>query len=271
VWWEERKCIRCLACRDACRYDAILAEEDRLRIDRQECVVCGDCVEACPSQAMAFTGREWTLSALVAEALKDREYYASFGGGVTASGGESLAQYAFVAELFRVLKENGIHNALDTSGMASDEAFEAVMPYTDLLLYDLKLLDPELHRRYTRQGSSIIVENLARIAEKFIRRENGGKKLWIRTPLVPGATAGIGNLTAIAHFIRERLSDVVDRWELCAFNTACVGKYRKLGISWAFEKVRLFTQHEIDEITAAVRDSGIPSEKLVVSGVIVRE
>jgi pyruvate formate lyase activating enzyme len=270
VWWDERKCIKCLACQEACPNDAILAEADRLRIDRSKCQKCGECVEACPSQAMAFTGKEWTLTQLVNEAIKDKDYYESFGGGVTVSGGEPLGQFKFVTEFFRALKEKGIHTALDTSGLAPVEAFDAVLPYTDHVLYDVKMINPELHRKYTGKSNQIILNNLIYVSENYIRNSNGNRKLWIRTPLVPEATAAEENDAEIGRFIHEHVLDVVERWELCAFNSACISKYRKMGQSWIYENTGLMAQADVDKIEAVALASGIPREKLVISGLIAK-
>ena len=271
VWWEQRKCIHCLSCQEACPEDAIIEEGDRLRIDRAKCTVCGACVEACPSQAMTFTGKEWTLAALVAEALKDRDYYAAFGGGVTVSGGEPLSQFRFVAEFFSALKAEGIHTALDTCGLVAPAVFDAVLPYTDLVLYDMKLLDPDLHRQFTGHSNQLILDNLRYIAENYIRNAHGARKLWIRTPLAPGATATEENIAAIGGFIHDHLLDVVERWEMCAFNSACIGKYKKMGRTWAFENVPLMAQDQIDLLEAAALSAGIPREKLIVTGVIAKK
>jgi pyruvate formate lyase activating enzyme len=269
VWREERKCIRCLACVEACPAGAISDDGGGLSVDRSTCTLCGACVEACPALAMTLTGQKWTLDQLVHEALKDKDYYEAFGGGVTVSGGEPLSQPAFVAEFFRRLKERGIHTALDTCGWAPAEALQAVLPHTDCLLFDIKLLDPELHRRYTGRSNDVILTNLARVAAA-IRAGGGPATLWIRTPLIPGATATVANIAAIGGFIRGRLLDAVERWELCAFNSACKTKYRKLDQPWAYEGCELMRQDEVDALKAAALSAGIPDEKLVVSGLIAR-
>jgi pyruvate formate lyase activating enzyme len=281
VWWEGRKCIHCLSCVEACPNFAISAHDDRLSIDRERCggtygVPCGGadgvpCVEACPSRAMSFTGEEWSLSRLVREVLKDREYYAAFGGGVTASGGEPLGQYPFVAEFFRILQGEGIHTALDTCGHVPFEAFEAVLPYTDHVLYDLKIADPELHRLHTGKSNRVILDNLLRLTDRYLRPSQGRMKLWIRTPLIPGASANAENITAIGRFIQEYLSDQVERWELCAFNNACNMKYQKLGLQWPFENTGLMTQDQVDQIRTAALSSRFQPDKLVISGLVARE
>lgn len=277
VWWESRKCIRCLSCQEACPNAAILDSEEGLRIDRTKCDLCGGgkknvpCVEACPSQAMTFTGTEWSLSRLVRQVLKDQDYFASFGGGVTASGGEPLGQYPFVAEFFHALKDAGIHTALDTCGHAPFSAFEAVMPFTDHLLFDLKILDPKQHKIYTGKSNQVILENLLAVADRYLRPSGGRRKLWIRTPLIPETTATETNLAAISRFIQDNLLDVLERWELCSFNNACNTKYQKLGLCWTYANTGLMTQDQIDQLRAAALSSRITQEKLVISGLVARE
>jgi pyruvate formate lyase activating enzyme len=269
VWWEERRCIRCLACLQSCPVGAIAEDGAALRVDRSACDVCGACVEACPALAMTFTGQAWTLDQLVREALKDKDYYEAFGGGVTVSGGEPLAQPAFVAAFFSRLKERGVHTALDTCGWAPPEALQAVLPHTDCVLFDIKLLDPEQHRRYTGRDNEVILANLLRVADA-VRSAGRPSKVWIRTPLIPGATATAANLSAIGAFLRDRLLDVVERWELCAFNSACKTKYRKLDQPWAYQDCELMRQDEVDALRAAAVAAGVPDSKLVVSGLIAR-
>lgn len=271
IWWEGRKCIHCLSCMEACPNDAILDGKEGIQIDRLKCDLCGACVEACPSRAMLFTGKEWKLSELIREVLKDKDYYLAFGGGVTASGGEPLGQYPFVAEFFRALKNVGIHTALDTCGHVPFEAFEAVLPYTDHLLYDLKIFNEAVHRQYTGKSNRVILENLLAIAERYLRPSEGRKKLWIRTPLIPETTATEENIAAISRFIQDNLADVIERWELCSFNSACNMKYQKLGLGWKYEDTGLMSQDQIDQLNITALSSGISQEKLVISGLVARE
>ena len=106
------------------------------------------------------------------------------GAVATVSGGEPLSQYKFVAEFFRRLRELGVHTALDTCGFASAEAFETTLPFTDCVLYDLKILDSGLHKKLTGQPNEVILANLAYVAN-YIRSHMADTKLWIRTPVNP--------------------------------------------------------------------------------------
>lgn len=270
VWWEALKCIGCGECVEACAAVALTATDAGIQRDRERCVACGACVEACPAMAMTFTSREWTLADLLKEVLKDRDYYRAFGGGVTVSGGEPLCQYPFVAAFFRQLREAGVHTALDTCGQVSAEAFAAVLPHTDLVLFDIKLVDSACHRELTGHGNERILANLLAVAD-HIRTAGGTKGLWIRTPLIPDATATSENLAAIGRFIQEHLADVTERWELCAFNGACRTKYERLGLAWPYADYPLLTQSAVAALRAAALSTGFPAEKLVVSGLIAKD
>ena len=247
---------------------AARSEEGLVR-NHDLCTVCGACVEACPSQAMAFTGKEWSLDALLKKVLKDKDYYQAFGGGVTVSGGEPLNQYKFVTHFFQRLQELGVHTALDTCGLAPAAALEAVLPYTDAVLFDIKLLDPDLHKQYTGHSNEIILRNLTTVANTI--RADRAIKLWIRTPLIPESTATPENIAAISRYMGENLADVVERWELCTFNSACQQKYDKLGQTWAYADYSLMDQGFINTLQEAALSTGTPREKLVISGLIAKE
>jgi pyruvate formate lyase activating enzyme len=278
VWWEARKCIGCLECIAACPSGALRASESGIVRDRELCTVCGACVEACPSQAMTFTGQTWTLDALVKEVLKDRDYYEAFGGGVTVSGGEPLSQHRFVTEFFRRLQAEGVHTALDTCGLAPAEALASVLPYTDYVLFDIKLLDAALHQQLTGHTNDRILANLA-LAAETIREVNAARatsngrapmQLWIRTPLIPGATATAENIAAIGRYIATNLADVTERWELCAFNNVCEQKYDRLDLPWSYAGEPLMDQDEIDALRAVALGAGISARTLVISGLVAR-
>jgi pyruvate formate lyase activating enzyme len=270
IWWDSAKCIGCMLCRDACSKNAISADDNSIQINPESCVRCGNCVKVCPARAMVFAGDFWTAEELVKEVLKDKSYFESFGGGVTVSGGEPLNQYVFVRDFFRTLKAEGIHTALDTCGLAPGKAFDAILPFTDCVLYDLKIFSAELHRKFTGQSNKLILANLVYVAN-YIRKIKKNIKLWIRTPLIPEATADKENIISIARFIKENLDDVLGRWELCAFNNVCKSKYQKINKPWSYENNGLTSQKEVDKLTSAVLVEGIAQEYLVVSGLISKD
>jgi pyruvate formate lyase activating enzyme len=170
-----------------------------------------------------------------------------------------------VTRLFARLQAEGVHTALDTCGACSPKALEALLPHTDLVLYDLKLMDSGEHRRVTGLGNQVILENLALIADR-IRRNPTGTQLWIRTPLIPGITASEGNLAAIGAYLADHLGGVVARWELCAFNNLCRDKYRRLGMPWYFEDTPLMSETMLSRCEVVARGSAPDPTRVVVTG-----
>jgi len=243
--WLSHLCIGCKTCVLSCPGGCISMENGQLRIDNSKCILCGRCAEACPANALELLGKHINVKELSEELLKDRAFFAQSGGGVTFSGGEPTLQPEFCAELMKILKGQGIHIALDTCGLSPQANLEMVLPYTDLVMYDLKLMDAQKHEQFTGARNEKILENLCWLAE-ILRDGSQELSLWIRTPLIPNATANKENLQAIATFLNQQLADLVERWELCAFNNLCRDKYARLGMEWKYRDQALMGQEELD-------------------------
>ena len=266
IWWDSRKCIGCLSCKDQCQNGAFQMDAQGIHIDRKRCIACGNCVQQCPAKALSVVGKERSPSEMVREAQKYRTYYDSFGGGVTLSGGEPLLQAEEAALLLAQLRENGIHTAVDTCGCVGQSAFEKVLPHTCCILYDLKLMDSQAHKQFTGVENERILENF-RFLLRWKQQADPNLTIWVRTPLIPDATATRENLCAIAAFLlAEGASEQIDRWELCAFNNVCADKYQKLGSPWTMAGVPLMKQQQLEQIRQWICDAGFPADKLVISG-----
>lgn len=263
--WFSTRCIGCRSCEAACARACIRLTGEGLQIDRPRCDGCGSCAAACPSTALEIMGRRVTVDALVQELVRDRAYYESSDGGVTLSGGEPMAQPGFTSELLRGLKDLGIATAVDTCGFASMDSFARILPDIDLLLYDLKAIDPGMHRAFTGQTNEIILRNLLELPGMRHAR-NDGPRLWVRTPLIPGATATEANLRAIGSFLAQYMDGMLERWELCAFNNMCRDKYRRLGIRWAYAETPLMSRCQLDALAEQARSSGIDPALVTVTG-----
>lgn len=256
VHWVAVRCIGCMECLKACPHGALHALAKGLVVDRARCKGCLSCARACPSTALEPYGTFYDLDALVREVLKDRVYFEQSGGGVTLSGGEPTLQAAFARGFLERLKGSGVHTALDTCGLVSWEVLEGLLPFVDLVLYDIKEIDPARHREFTGAGNEKILDNARRLAG-VMRSHRVPAALWVRTPLIPAYTARPDNIGRIGAFIAQYLSDVVERWELCAFNNLCAGKYEGLGRAWPLASTPLMSRHELEELAHAARSSGV--------------
>ncbi len=263
VQWYKNRCIDCGSCLDACELDGLTRTDDGIERNRELCTACGECVEACPTGAMELLGTVWSVTDLANELAKDRAYFEKSGGGVTLSGGEPGLQPAFTLELMRELKRRGISVALDTCGLCAWETLETLAAEADVVLYDIKLIDAGDHERWTGARNERILANLERLAHLQRKRR---KELWIRTPLIPGATVSAANLGGISAYLAQDLPNVVARWELCAFNNLCRDKYERLGLRWQFVETPLMTKTELAEAGAWANAGGFAPERTFVTG-----
>ena len=263
--WFAVRCIGCKTCVEACPNGCLTLLEDGMHIDREHCQACGTCADVCPSGAMEALGKTVSVDDLLAELLKDRAYYETAGGGVTLSGGEPTFQPEFARVLLRGLKEQGISTALDTCGLTSQQVLERLLPDTDLVLFDLKLIDDAQHREFTGQPNGRILENLLFIRD-YIREGETPTQLWVRTPLIPGATDSDENLLGIGRFLAEHLNGMVSRWELCAFNNLCRDQYERLGLEWAFASTPLMTVDDLAHCEQVARSAYQQPETILATG-----
>lgn len=265
VQWMGSRCIGCDSCIEACEQSALSHTEQGIIRDRDICTVCGKCVEACPAGAMEMLGKEITVEELVAELLKDRAYYEKSGGGVTLSGGEPTLQPRFCGALMDALKREGIHVALDTCGLCAPETFNMLIEKADLILFDVKLIREDEHMKWTGVENRRILDNLETV-RNLVAASDGQKKLWIRTPLIPGATTTEENLKAIGFHLRMALGSSVERWELCAFNNLCRDKYERLDMDWSFSKAELMTAAALEQSRKWAIAGGFDSDRTFITG-----
>ena len=243
-------CIRCGACVPACMNGAHQVNAESHSFNRSLCRVCGKCAEACLPGALTVCGVETTPDAVFREVVKDRDFYLQSGGGVTVSGGEPLLRPEFIADLFGLLRKNNIHTALDTCGMADFSAFERVVPVTDLILYDVKGMDPERHRANTGHDNSLILDNLKRLG-------NCGVPLEIRMPVIPGCNNDDCEFADAADFLSGL--PMVKSIRLLAYHATARDKYRMCGMEDTMPDADAPAPAEMSRLAELVRrNSGKP-------------
>jgi pyruvate formate lyase activating enzyme len=243
-------CTRCGKCAEICPEGALVYDEGKLPgIDRKQCTGCGICSSVCSYQALVLYGKPMNADEVFAAVNRDKMFYQASGGGVTISGGEPLLQPEFLCDLFEKCRRAGIHTCMETSGYAAESALRRVLPYTDYVLYDLKHLDSEKHRRYTGKPNDLILSN-ARVAAA------SGVATLFRMPLIPDVNDDLPNIRATAEFLHG-LGNNNLRIELMPFHRLGKGKYEALDRQYLFSGLLSPEPDSVAAVKKAFEDNGI--------------
>lgn len=186
-------------------------------------------------------GYEISVEKLMDEILKDKAFYLQSGGGVTFSGGEPLVKAEFLLHVLKQCKAENLHTVIDTSGFAKSKIFESLIPFTDLFLFDLKILDPDEHKKYTGVTNQLILSNLDFLIEKRA-------KIIIRFPIVPGVNDTEDNLEAMKVFLQKRKE--IKEIHLLPFHNMAERKYTRCGIPNMSQELIVNREADLDNIQA---------------------
>jgi len=220
LYFEER-CRHCGECLPACPEQAI-SEVDGVVRTSAACRRCGRCTEVCVAEARQIAGQEYTIDELLREIEKDLVFFEESGGGITLSGGEPVAQPAFACALLRGCRERGIRSVLETCGFAQKGQFLNVALEADGVLFDLKLMDPEKHRLYTGVSNDLILGNL----EELTARR---RPVTVRIPVVPGINDSDEDVRQFAAYLSGLR---VPRVELLPYHRIGSEKYGRMGLTY---------------------------------------
>jgi pyruvate formate lyase activating enzyme len=194
------------------------------------------------------TGKYLTVPEIMEEALKDRLFYEESKGGVTLSGGEPMLQAEFAAGLLTALKEAGIHTAMDTCGQVRQEELEMVIPYVDLFLFDLKLMDEKEHFAFTGVSNKLIHDNLLFLV-------GSGKQVIIRFPAIPGITDSRRNIDLLKEFLM-RLQPAVSRIHLLPYHTSADAKYSRLQVENKLKNIKSLQREDLEPLKKELEELG---------------
>lgn len=242
------KCILCGKCVEVCPNGAQQIIDGKRYFDRSLCDQCGKCVETCYAKALTLAGEDKTFAEIMDEIRRDELYYKNSGGGVTFSGGEPLLQSEFLKELLIGCKQAGYHTAVDTAGNVRWQNFLTVLPYTDLFLFDVKVLAEEKHRKVTGTGNTQIHQNLIQLGAS-------GAKIHVRIPVIPGVNDEMGEIQAIAQFLQPIQG--IELVELLPFHHLGSGKYRSLGLEYPTQGYKTPPAEQMEGFVNCLKEFGL--------------
>ena len=227
------RCIgvdKCGFCISACPVEAegaFIVEDNRVTaINRDVCTDCLRCAEECPAmKTLEIFGKEMTVDEVMEVVLADRDFYEKSGGGVTLSGGEVFVQPEFSLALLETCKRHNLHTCVESSLHCNPEMLDRLYPFVDLVITDIKHMDPSEHKRLTGVGNERILENVKKTAQL-------GMPLVIRIPIVAEHNDSEGNITATAEFIAQELQNKVKQVQLIPYRELGLEKYRSLGMEY---------------------------------------
>ena len=202
LWVDSARCQGCGLCHRPCEHD--------------DCKPYERCLHVCPRDLVRQVGKFYTVAELSQKLRRQKPMFYAMGGGVTLSGGEPLLQADFCEALLKELKGE-IHITLETSGYADQTDFLNIIHLCDFVMMDIKLMDDEVHKRYTGVSNAKILSNAKLLMQSGVPHV-------FRTPLIPGITDTEENLRAISTFINDHPIELLPYNELAPAKYAAVGR-----------------------------------------------
>ena len=248
--FHQHKCTACGRCVAKCKQGANSIVDGKIVFDRSKCTACGVCTDWCITEARELAGKEYTVDALVKEAMKDKIFYEQSGGGVTLSGGEVMASQHmdYVEEVCRRLHENGVSIFIDTSGYTDYKNLKRILPYVDVFLYDIKVMDSEDHKKYIGVDNSLILENLKKLSDE-------GAGLYIRLPIIQQVNATDEHIESVIHFLKEN-NIHARQVNLLPYHDIGKGKYASLDMEYHEDEMSVPVSELMEHFKSMFEEQG---------------
>ncbi|MHC4458881.1 MAG: glycyl-radical enzyme activating protein [Planctomycetota bacterium] len=246
--YNQNRCIGCGECVSICPYGALRSTPRGVVTEHALCEYCGSCALVCPAEARELAGIFESVENLMRIIEKDILFYDESGGGATFSGGEPLLQADFLLELLKACGKHDIHRAIDTTGYANEDVLMAIAQETELFLFDLKLMDPDKHKKYTGVSNRKILNNLNLLARR-------GATITIRIPLLPGINDDDENINHCGTYISGLPG--VQNVDILPYHEAARYKYLKLGANYHAKKILTPTKDQTTAVAQRLKSFGL--------------
>lgn len=253
---DGEKCTGCGTCASVCPNGAVrMTEDHRPAWDPKACTFCGKCENFCPAGSREIVGREYTVKELTKELMKDQMFYEESGGGVTFSGGEVMSMdMDFILAMAKELKRQDVTLTIDTCGYVPYERFEKILPYVNTFLYDVKVMDPELHKKYMGTDNKLILENLVRLSQD-------GARIYIRIPTIKEVNGNEENMKETIAFLKQH--DIHPAGvNLLPYHDTGSGKYAKLDMEYKGTDLHAPDKEEMEALAALFVNAGFTNTKI---------
>ena len=252
---DKEKCVGCGTCAKVCPNGAISMENGKPEMKKDACTFCGKCVNFCPLGIREIIGREYSVKELIKELMKDQMFYEESGGGVTLSGGEVMAMdIDYILAIAKELKRQDVTLTIDTCGYVPYEKFQAILPYVNTFLYDVKVMDPKLHKKYIGVDNQLILDNLIRLAAD-------GARIYIRIPTIKEVNGNEKNMKETIAFLKEH--DIHPaQINLLPYHDTGSGKYSKLDMEYKGTDLHAPEKEEMESFVRLFVESGFQNTKI---------
>lgn len=258
----ENRCIgiaNCGLCIKACPkadQNIFTIKDDKVvNIDREICDNCLKCSDVCYPSALKLWGKTMTVGEVMDIIQSDRSFYDRSGGGVTISGGEALFQWAFTLEILKACKKAGIHTCVESALHCKEEILDEILPYTDMIITDIKHMDSEKHKAYTGVGNEQILQNIIKVTKT-------NKPVILRIPIIPNHNDSLENINETKAFILDELGNRISQVQFLRYRRLGEEKYQSLGMPYIMDETdgeRGDVEEYIRTLVKTMQDDGIPA------------
>ncbi len=259
IFWNRRLCTQPGVCYEVCPENAINLpippEESQeegssyQKIIRDRCTLCMKCVSACPQDAFEVSGKDMSVEDILDVVEQDQPFYENSGGGLTLSGGELTSHREFALALLQGAKKRYLHIAIDTNGHCDWPVMEEFASLADVVLYDIKHLDNELHKEITGVGNEKVLKNLKMLSQT-------GVEIWVRIPVIPDITDSVEYQSQAADFLAD-LPGKIRRVDLIPYHNWCQPKYDWLDKNWNYPDSESIEPAELEKYRSFYEEKGL--------------